>query len=499
MAEGHTQEGIFMRLAQMQSVLFVLGCTIAAQGVVMFLPALVDLDAHSPTWPAFATASAVTTFFGGALAMAMRQTNFNLTTRQIFVLTSLIWFSAAAFGALPFYLWRPAIGLAGAFFESASGITTTGSTVLVGLDSMDTGILLWRALQQWYGGVGIVVLAAALMPVLRIGGMQLFQSESSDRSQKVFAQMRHIALSIAIIYLSLTALCTIAYDASGMETFDALVHAMATVSTGGFSTSDASLGGWDLPALHWFAVFFMLICGMPFPLFIRLAQGKPGALLHDTQVRYYLAIIALVVLALIVIQLPFGTDKGFSEILRHSAFNAVSIITTTGFATQDYQLWGPAAAAIFLVITFIGGCTGSTAGGLKIFRLQILIKTLRQQLDTLVYPHGFFPIIHGGRALNTRRNEILLAVVTFTIAYFALVTVVGTILAATGLDIVTSYTSAASAVGNVGPGLGPIVGPAGNFSTLGDLNKYVLAAAMVMGRLEIMTVLVLLSPHMWRS
>lgn len=488
-----------MRLIQLQSVLYVLGCIIAAQGVLMFLPALVDLDANSRTWPAFATASAIATFFGTALAMAMRRSSFDLTARQVFVLTSMIWFSAAAFGALPYYMWNPEVGYAGAFFESASGITTTGSTVLTGLDSMDSGILLWRALQQWYGGVGIVVLAAALMPFLRIGGMQLFQSESSDRSQKVFAQMRHIAMSIAVLYLSLTALCAIAYDASGMEPFDALVHAMSTVSTGGFSTSDASMGGWDLPALHWFAIFFMTICGMPFPLFILLAQGKPDALLRDSQVRFYLLVIVLVATALVIAQNPLRDDQHFADILRHSVFNTVSIITTTGFATQDYQAWGPAAAAIFLVITFWGGCTGSTAGGLKMFRLQILIKTLRQQLDTLVYPHAFFPITHEGRALNIRRNEILLAVVTFTVAYFGLVTVVGTILAASGLDIVTSYTSAATAVSNVGPGLGSIVGPAGNFATLDGFDKIILAIAMIMGRLEIMTVLVFLSPHMWRS
>lgn len=489
---------IVMRLIQLQSLLFLTGCIVAAEGGLMLLPALADIDAHQKTWSVFATSALVTSFVGMSVALAMRGSRIDLNARQTFLLTSMIWVSATIFGALPFFLWRPEAGIANAVFETASGLTTTGSTVLTGLDQLPRGILLWRALLQFFGGVGIVVLAAALLPVLRVGGMQLFKSESSDRSQKVFAHMRHIAISIIIVYFTLVALCMIAYDAAGMGLFDALAHAMATVSTGGFSTSDASLANWPDASIQWICILFMLLGALPFPLYVRFAQGKPDALWRDPQVHFFLVLIAFISAMLIVLQTAAQSEQHLSDTIRHSVFATVSILSTTGFATQDYQLWGPAAAAIILVITFIGGCTGSTAGGLKIFRLQMLLKILRQQMDTLLYPHGHFPIIHHGRAL-TGSNEILLAVVTFTIAYFGLVTVAGTLLAATGLDLVSSFTAAATAVANVGPGLGPIVGPAGNFSSLGDFEKFVLSAAMIMGRLEIMTVLVVFSPYMWRD
>lgn len=487
-----------MRISELQPVLFLVGCILATEGTVMLIPAIIDLDANNPDWRVFATAAALTGFLGVALAVSNHRGGFELSHKQAFLLTAITWFAVALVGALPYYFASLPLGLADAFFESASGFTTTGSTVLVGLDTMAPGILVWRGLQQWFGGIGIIVLASAVLPILKVGGMQLFHTESSDRSDKIFPQMRKIAASIAGVYVGLTALAAIAYDLAGMTTFEAIIHAMTTIATGGFSTSDASLGHWDNPAVHLVAIVFMIFGSLPFVHYIRVAQGRPGPLLQDPQVRYFAVIVLIAWLILVATRAPLH-EEGLGQLALHAAVNIVSVITTTGYASTDYTLWGPLVSMIFLFATVIGGCSGSTSGGLKVFRLQLLLQLVSQQLDRLVYPRGVFPLRHWSERVHSGSDGIPIAVVTFAIAYIGTIVVLAAILAATGLDLVTSFSAAAQAISNVGPGLGPIIGPAGNFASLSDLAKWVLAFAMILGRLEIMTVLVLIAPKFWRT
>ncbi|MGH6954357.1 MAG: TrkH family potassium uptake protein, partial [Alphaproteobacteria bacterium] len=382
-----------------------------------------------------------------------------------------------------------------AYFETMAGLTTTGSTIIVGLDQAPRGILLWRALLHWLGGMGIVVMAVAVLPLLRVGGMQLFRTESSDRSEKVLPSPVQIARAVGVVYVGLSAVCALAYHVAGMTVFDAVVHSMATLSTGGFSSHDASFAYFKSPALELIATGFMIAGGLPFVLFIRATEGRPGDLWRDQQVRAFLSIIAAVALML-ALWLALTGQKPFWEGLRLALFNVTSIITTTGFTNIDYGAWGGFALVVILLVTFFGGCTGGTTGGIKIYRLQVIWLTFRQQVSNLVHPHGVFPLRYNRAPLPA---DIPGSVMAFTLAYVSVWVLLAIALAALGLDFLTSVSGAATALGNVGPGLGPIIGPVGNFAPLPDAAKWLLSLGMVLGRLELLTLLVLLAPRFWRG
>jgi trk system potassium uptake protein TrkH len=483
---------------RLRPVVYIVGGMLIALGIAMLLPAAADAVAGHPDWKAFLVSSAITLGAGAMLFYATRcRLAGGLTLRQAFVLTPFAWMTVALFAALPLYISDYAQlrdKFTNAFFEAMSGLTTTGATVIVGLDQAPPGILLWRALLQWMGGIGIIATAIAILPVLGVGGMQLFRTESSDRSEKVMPRVREIATAIVLSYITLTAICGVAYWVTVMTPFEALTHALTTVATGGFSTSDKSLGNWNSAAVDWIAIIFMISGALPFVLYVRLLQRQKDTL-RNSQVRTFVTFLLVVTVA-IATWLAISGRYSFADSLRHAAFHVVSIVTTAGFATTDYTLWGNFAVGVFFGLTFVGGCTGSTSGGMKIFRFEVVLVLLRSQFRHLLYPRGVFPRVYAGRLLT---DEVIGSVVVFFALYFLCYSVLTIALMALDLDFLTSASAAATAISNVGPGLGPIIGPAGNFSTLPDAAKWLLAFGMLLGRLELFTVLILFFPQFWRD
>jgi len=474
-------------------VLHVVGLLLCGLAATMLVPAAVDLDAGNPDWQIFAASALVTVFVGGSLAISCRGGGTaRMGRREAYLLTGLSWIAVSAFAATPFL----GLGLdyTDALFEAVSGVTTTGSTVLTGLDRLQPGILVWRSLLQWIGGVGIIVMAILVLPFLRVGGMQLFHTESADRSEKVVPSAQRFAALIALVYCVLTAACFMAYVAAGMTGFDAVNHAMTTVATGGYATRDASLGAFG-PGVQWVAIVFMIAGALPFVVYIRAVTGRQRAVVHDPQVRGFFAVLAVWSLALAAWVVVRG-DMAPADALRHATFSVVSIVTTTGFATLDYQAWGPGVVAAAFVLTFVGACAGSTSGGIKIYRHQILMTVVRGQLSRAVSPNRVAPLRYGGASLPP---DVPAAVLAFLAVYLGTVGLFAVALAFMGLDLVTALSAAATAISNVGPGLGPLIGPAGTFQTLPDTAKALLVVAMLLGRLEIFTLLVLLDPKFWRS
>ncbi len=475
-------------------ILLVLGVLLTTLGVAMLIPTLVDLAAENEDWQAFMISSALTLFVGGGLWITNAQPVSDLSLRQAFLLTTTAWVVTVLFAALPLYLSVLDLSLTDAIFEAMSGLTTTGSTVIVGLDITPPGILMWRALLQWLGGVGIIVMAIAILPMLQVGGMQLFHLESSDRSDKILPRATQFVASITIVYVLMTAACATCYGLAGMGEFDAIAHAMTTVATGGYSTRDASIGGFDNAMIDMTAVVFMILGSLPFTLYLLAMRGKLLPLLVDPQVRLFIAIVVVLVSAITVYLLATG-DMGTTQAVRLSAFNIVSVLTGTGYATADYGAWGGYAVTVFFFAMFIGGCAGSTACGVKIFRVHVLWATAEAQIRRLIIPHGVFVPRYGGRALG---DDVIASVTSFLFLFLILFALFALALAMMGLDTMTSVSAAATALANVGPGLGETVGPAGSFATLPDLAKWLLSLAMLLGRLELFTVLVLFTPAFWR-
>ena len=482
----------------LRPVLYLIGGMLVALSAAMLLPALADAIVHNPDWKAFAISSAVTFACGFALLRATRShATGGLTLRQAFILTPLAWTTTVLFGALPLYISDYAQlkdHFTNAFFEAMSGLTTTGATIIVGLEAAPPGVLLWRALLQWIGGIGIIATAIAILPTLGVGGMQLFRTESSDRSEKVMPRVREVATAIGLVYLALTAACAMAFAIAGMSRFDALAHAMTTVSTAGFSTSDRSLGYWDNAAIHWIATVFMVSGAIPFVLYVRLLRGD-RAILRSSQVRTFLGFLAVVVVVVALWLVATGW-YGVADAFRHAAFNVVSVVTTTGFATTNYSQWGNAAVGVFFGLMFIGGCTGSTTGGIKIFRFEVMGIMLRSQFLRLLFPRGVFSRSYSGRLLP---DDVIGSVVVFFSLYFICYGALTIALMALDLDFLTSASAAVSALSNVGPGLGEVIGPAGTFAPLPNTAKWLLSFAMLLGRLELFTVLILFFPRFWRG
>lgn len=420
--------------------------------------------------------------------------DFAPTTRQLYLITTLSWVSLSLFASLPFVWSDFGIGLTDAVFEAVSGITTTGSTVLVGLRYYPPSILLWRSLLQWLGGLGVIGMAIAILPFLRVGGMRLFQAESSDWSEKSLPRFQSIAKTLWLVYTLLTLSAVFAYHAVGMSWFDSLNHAMTTVSTGGFSTDDASMGQFGVGAL-WVSTLFMFLGGLPFTLYIRLLTQKRISSLKDQQAISYLLIVLGLVLLLTTQQWIQGTESLFAA-LTSSTFHIVSVLTTTGYAAADYTTWGTFSIAFFFFVMFIGGCSGSTSGGLKIFRFELSWLFLKEQVFRLVHPNAIVALKYNGKPVS---DDVMSSAIAFSFLFFLTLAFATMALSLTGLDVVTSLTGAATALTNVGPGLGDVIGPAGNFSTLHDVAKLILCATMILGRLELLTVIVVFTPIFWRG
>lgn len=462
--------------------------------VAMCLPAIADASADNPDWQVFLTASGFTLFVGGVLALTSWGNVRTITPRQGFVLTTFLWIVIPGFAALPFAFSDLDLSYTDAFFESMSGLTTTGSTVIRSLDVAPPGILIWRALLQWLGGIGVIAMAIAILPLLRIGGMQLFRMESSDRSEKVLPRTTQLVAYIGFIYLGTSVVCALAYWAAGMSGFDAIAHAMTTIATGGFSTYDASLAHFKSPAIEYIGVVFMLIGSLPFVLYLRALRGNARPLFRDDQVRLFLLIVIIAILSIAYYRYASGVEIGAA--LRESAFNVVSIITGTGYVTDDYSAWGPFALIGFFFLMFVGGCAGSTTCGIKVFRFQVLFATAVTQIRRLLEPHGVYLAYYNRKPIP---EEVSASVMAFFFLYALSYVAIAVGLGLSGVDFLTAASGAATAISNVGPGLGPTIGPAGTFATLTDQAKWLLSAGMLLGRLELFTVIVLLIPSFWRD
>ena len=476
-------------------VFLVVGILLGTLSFGMCLPAALDAIRGNPDWQVFAVAAGVTMFTGLALALTCRTDSFRMSVRQAFVMTTVSWLSLTFFGSLPFMFSELEMSFTDAFFEAMSGITTTGSTVITGLDTAPPGILLWRAILQWLGGLGIIVMAIALMPMLGVGGMQMFRVEAFETGEKMMPRAAQISAMLSIIYVGLTILWTIALWLAGMTGLEAVVHAMTTIATGGYSTSDASVGSFDSPLIDGIITVGMIMGSLPFFLYLKTLRGRPRDLFQDSQVRVFLAIVGTAVLSA---ALFLWLDAGFDLLssLRYASFNVVSIITGTGYATSDFWLWGGFAGPIFFYIMFIGGCTGSTTCGIKIFRFQVLWASATTQFHHLIRPHGITIPYYNRRPIP---DEVIISVLSFFFVFGVCFALLAVGLGMLGLDYVTAISSAATAICNVGPGLGPIVGPAGTFQPLPDAAKWLLSVGMLLGRLELFTVLILLTPSFWKG
>jgi len=459
------------------------------------VPAMLDARVGHPDWQVFMAAAFVTGFVGASLSITCWGSGEHLTLRQAFILTTSVWVVTPAFGALPFVFSELDLSYTDAFFEAMSGITTTGSTVISGLEFAPPGILIWRALLQWMGGIGIIVTAVAILPLLQVGGMQLFRMESSDASEKVLPRTAQIAGAISIIYLSLSLLCAIVYWAAGMPAFEAAAHAMTTIATGGFSTSDLSIGIYDSALIDYTAMIFMIIGSLPFLLYFQVVRGRPLALWRDSQVRWFFAILATAIGCMTLYQIN-NNHVPLAQALRYTGFNVTSIMTGTGYATDDYGQWGSFAVVLFFFVMFIGGCAGSTSCGIKIFRFQVLYAAARSQMSRLLQPHGVFVANFNRRPIP---DSVMDSVMSFFFLFALSFAVMAVLLSLMGLDFLTAVSGAATAISNVGPGLGDVIGPSGTFAPLPDMAKWLLAAGMLLGRLELLTVMVLFTRTFWRS
>lgn len=481
-------------MLDLRPVGYVIGLLVMALGFTMLLPLFVDLAEGLGHWPTFMQAGLVTVLVGGLSALACANgVREGLTIQQTFLLTTGVWVALPLFGALPFMFGATELSFTDAFFEAMSGLTTTGSTVISGLDTLPKGLLLWRGVMQWIGGIGIIVVAMVFLPELRVGGMQIFRAEGFDTMGKILPRATAIASQISYIYLGITLACAITYLALGMNAFDATVHAMTTVATGGFANYDASFGAFS-GSIEYAAAFFMFLAALPFVRYVQLLN-KSNALFSDVQVRtFFYTIVVLVVLCVLVLY-PME-DRRMETAFRESLFNVTSIISGTGYASVDYTLWGPFVVTLFFIMGLIGGCAGSTACSIKIFRYQLLFASVKTQIRRIHSPNGVFTPRYDGRPIS---EDVLSSVMSFFVFFVVSMGLLAVGLSLTGLDLVTSVSGAATALANIGPGLGAEIGPAGNFGGLNDTAKWMLTVGMLVGRLELMAVYVILTIGFWRA
>ena len=479
-------------MSNYKTVFFTLGILQIILGVSMFIPIIVQF-AYSELDSSFFGASIVTIIFGTLFFLSNLDHDKKLNLQQAFLLTALSWLSIAIFGSLPFVFSSIEFSFTNAFFESMSGITTTGSTIISNLENMPRGILLWRAILQWLGGIGIIVMAITLMPIMNVGGMQLFKISNNDSSEKILPKSKEIALRLIYIYSGLTIMCAISYKILGMNIFDSITHSMTTIATGGFSNYNQSIGFFNSSSIEISAMIFIILGSLPFIAYIKFLSGNKKIFILDNQIKTFLKIIffSIVVLAL---YLSINNSREFE--LSSIFFNVISILTGTGYVNAQFDNWGGFPLILFLVLMFIGGCAGSTTCGIKIFRIQILYSFVLNQIKKIIYPKGIFVLKYDQNPVD---NKFIASIISFIYMYLVIFFVISALLSLTGLDFITSISGAATSISNVGPGLGTIIGPNGNFSTLPDVSKWILSLGMILGRLELFAILVLFLPSFWKN
>ncbi len=474
-------------------VFYINGILLLILSCFMLLPVMVDLADSSPDWKVFASAQIVTAFIGFALIFTNQEKNFTLNLRQTFILVTLSWFFLTVFAALPFALANIKLSLADAFFEAASGLTTTGATVIHDLNNLPRGILLWRALLQGLGGIGFLIVALAVLPLLQISGMQIFKTQSFGM-EKVLPSAQQMAFYILMIYMALILGCSILFYVLDMSLFDAFCHSLTAVATAGFSNYNDSIGHFNNDMIEIVAILFMWLGSLPFVLYVHMLKGNSKALFHDSQVRAFFGIL-FTLAAIVTIHLLLSGQQGLFEAFKNSVFMVTTLMTTTGFTNADYSKWGHFVIGVAFIATFLGACSGSTAGGIKTFRLQILWSMFQQQIRKLISPRGVFHVHYNHKMVE---HSVQASVAGFIFVFILTWLVFSLMLLTTGLDFVTALTGAATAISNVGPGLGDIIGPAGNFSTIPDDAIWILSFGMLLGRMELLTFFVLLAPRFWK-
>ena len=478
-----------------RSILNIIGFLLCIEATAMIIPMFYDLYYNNQDWEQFLYSSLITFFIGMILFISFRKKNIKLGIRQAFVLTISSWILISLFGAIPFIYSSASLSYTDAFFESVSGITTTGATVINNLEDLSEGILIWRSLLQWFGGIGIIVLAMAILPTLQIGGMQLLHMEHDDPYEKTLPKINQFVLEILIIYVVLTFLCALFYLISGMSGFDAINHSMTTIATGGFSTHNSSFAHFNSAYVELTSIFFMILGSLPFVVYLKMTHGKWNSLYKDDQIKLFIFLILTLIL-MSSLWLKFNLFTDLIQSFRISAFNIVSILTGTGYTSTNYNNWAGFGILIMFVIMFIGGCAGSTTGGIKIFRLQLLFRGSKTQIKKLTHPHGVFVTTFNGKSVG---EDTFNSIMVFFFMYILIFILAAIILTFFNLDFLTSISAAASAISNVGPGLGEVIGPKGNYSSIADGAKWILALTMLIGRLELFTFLVLLSGTFWKK
>tara|TARA_B110000438_G_scaffold293172_1_gene332579 strand:- start:1379 stop:2827 length:1449 start_codon:yes stop_codon:yes gene_type:complete len=478
-----------------KTVFFAIGVLLLILGAFMLIPLFIQFI-YNENSSTFLSSASVTAFIGVLLILANLEESRKLNLQQAFLLTTLSWVSIAIFGSLPFFLSDLNLSFVDSFFESMSGITTTGSTIITNLDVAPKGILIWRSILQWLGGIGVIVMAITILPLLNVGGMQLFRMEGSDKTEKILPKAREFTLIISIIYLALTLLCGFAYWIVGMNFFDSIAHSMTTIATGGFSTYSSSIGYFQNPKIEIIATIFIISGSIPFIAYLKFVKGNRKVFFQDVQIKGLIYFLVICILLMFLYLMLNNKDYSFLENLRISSFNVVSILSGTGYVTTDYGLWGKFPLIFFLFLMFIGGCAGSTTCGIKIFRFQILGLFIVNQIKKLVYPRGVFSIKYNNEKIN---NNFIYSLITFIFLYFFIFFTLAAMLSLNGLDFITAISGAASAISNVGPGLGDEIGPNGNFYNLPDFSKLSLCLGMLLGRLELFSVLVLFFPTFWKD
>ena len=482
-------------MATNKTVFFLIGILLIVLGFSMLAPyslqIIFDEGSHS-----FISSSFVTIFIGILFILANLEKEFKLNLRQTFLFSSLAWFMVAVFGSLPFLLSSQNFNFSDAFFESMSGITTTGATIISDLDNSPKSILLWRAIMQWLGGIGIVVMAITILPLLRVGGMQLFKMEGPDSTEKILPRTIEVAAIIISTYIILTFLCGLFYWIFGMTIFDSVSHAMTTIATGGFSTHNGSIGFFNNSNIEIVASIFIILGSIPFISYLKFVQGNKRIFFKDEQIKglIYLLIISVAIMFFYLVFINYESD--LFEKIRISSFNVISILSGTGYVTDDFGLWGKFSLIFFLFLMFVGGCAGSTACGIKIFRFQILLLFFKNQIKKLISPNSVIITKYNNQKIS---EDFIKSIIIFIFTFLFIFLIIAMLLSVSGLDFITSVSGAASSISNVGPGLGDIIGPNGNYKDIPNLSKWILSIGMLLGRLELFAVLVLFFPSFWRS
>ena len=478
-----------------KTVFFIIGTLLIILGFFMLVPYGVQLfykeNSHS-----FLSSSFITIFIGVLFVLANLQEKYQLNLKQTFLFSTFTWIAVALFGSIPFILSDLNFSLSDSFFESMSGITTTGSTVITDLDKSPKSILMWRAIMQWLGGVGIIVMAITVLPLLKVGGMQLFKIESSDKPEKILPRASQIAFIIISTYLILTFFCAFFYKILGMNFFDSIAHAMTTIATGGFSTHNESIGYFKNSSIEIVATIFIILGSIPFISYLKFIKGNKKIFFQDIQIKglVYLFILSTIIMFL---YLLLNNDTNLLiEKIRIASFNVVSILSGTGYVTNDFSLWGKFPLIFFLFLMFIGGCAGSTACGIKIFRFQLLFLFINNQIKKIIYPNSIFILKYNNQKIT---DDYMNSVIIFIFAYLFIFILIAMLLSITGLDFLSSISGAATSISNVGPGLGEIIGPNGNFKSVPEVSKWILSFGMLLGRLELFAVLILFLPSFWRD